>query len=328
MARETDDGVNLLEIDPGEDHEQDGHEGADRDGNREEADGADKDKDKGKEKDPRDEALRETRRALKESRLANKQVNETAQFWMNEARRTAAPGGRKEKEEEPDVKISVDLVEAVSSGNAADIRKAMKEMGFVSQKEMDAAINQARSEVTTQSGRDAQLYNDYPDLADDKSEMFKATARIYNELAADDPMLAKSGSLAKIAAALADKELGRKNGDRDRDRDDDRPRRRATSRRADPDLEIDDEDREDPDEREDREDREKERVARVGRQSGDRGRRATGRGERDNDTLDATQKTIVAKLKAAGADISEEGYRKRALAGVRMSGMPTRRPRY
>lgn len=323
MPRETDDGVNLLEIDPQDDHEQEGHEGADRAESDKEKEAADK----AKEKDPRDEALRETRRALKELRLSNKQITETAQHWMNEARRGPAP--QKKDSEPEDIKLSVDLVEAVSSGNAKDIQKAMREMGFVSQKEMDDAITKARSEVTTQGGRDAKLYSDYPDLADEESRFFKVTARIYNDLAAGDEHLAKSGKLAKIAADLADKELGR-----DRDRDDDRPARRraTTSRRADPDLEVDEEEeREDPDDRadrEDREDREKERVERVGRQSGDRGRRTTSRDARDSDALDATQKSIVAKLKAAGADISEEGYRKRAQKGIRMSGLPTRRAKY
>jgi hypothetical protein len=267
-----------------------------------------------KDKPAEDDSPKEMRRALKEMRQALKETNETARFWMEQAR-TGGARPKKDEEPEPEPKVSVDLVEAVTNGDAKAITKAMRELGFVSRAELESHVNARVESTRAQVSQEQQLYDRYPDLADDKSEFFKATAQIYNDLARKDPQLAKSGTLAEIAAELADKRLAKTEG-RDTSRSSTRSRRAP----AEPEYDVDDDDL-DPDE-------EEERVERVGRQSGERGRRTSSGRDRDDTTLDATQKTIVAKLKAAGADISEDGYRKRAQKGVRLAGMPTRRPRF
>ncbi len=170
-------------------------------------------------------------------------------------------------------------------------------MGVAFQGDVKNTVAQARSASDT----DAQLLKQYPDLADDKSEFFQVTAEIYNDLARD-PHMKKSPRLSALAAELADKRL---NGAE--------PVRR--SRRA-VEPEDDDDDDLDPEEQ---------RISRVRRQASSSGRRSTRSADSGGEELDAMQKTIVAKLRAAGADITEDGYRKRAQAGVRMSGIPTRR---
>jgi hypothetical protein len=68
-------------------------------------------------------------------------------------------------------------------------------------------------------------------------------------------------------------------------------------------------------------DKETDRQERVARQSGDRGTR-TKRSEGSSDELSPLQKRIVDQM-----GITEEGYRKRANAGIAMSGLPMRRGR-
>lgn len=244
-----------------------------------------------------DETLKEMRRALKESRTALRETNEMAKFWMAKAQ----GGATAQAEAEPEPTTSVDLVEAITNNDAKAVAKALREMGVAFSTDVDGKIHAARTAV----GKDAELYDRFPDLADSKSDLFLETAKVYNDLARRDPALAKSGVLAEVAAELAEKRL---NGSD------------PAPRRPQPDFDVDDD--------EEADDREAERVRRVRAQSGDRGRRTSSRASGDSDALDATQKTIVAKLRAAGADISEEGYRKRAQSGVRMSGLPTRKARY
>ena len=252
---------------------------------------------KPKEKNPADDSLREMRRALKETREALKQTNDTARFWMEQARST---GKKAEPAEEAAPAVSVDLVEAITNGDTKAIAKAMRELGFVSAKEVQQAIGSTRRQMTDEQ----KLYEKFPDLEDDKSELFQRTAQIFNDLASD-PHMKNSPRLAEVAAKLAAKEL------------DDEPAARRRPAREEADEDFD-------------EDEEEERVQRVARQSGSRGRATARRGDERgaSQELDSMQKSIVAKLKAAGADISEEGYRKRAQSGVRMAGLPTRRPRY
>jgi hypothetical protein len=70
---------------------------------------------------------------------------------------------------------------------------------------------------------------------------------------------------------------------------------------------------------------EESRAARVSRQSGGRSARPAGGGGRGgNQELSPAQSRIIENLRAVGADISEEGYRKRATSGVRMAGVRRR----
>lgn len=253
------------------------------------------------------ETLRETRRTIKEQRLALKESNEAARYWMEQARANNGAAA-KPAEAETEPSTSVDLVEAITNGDAKAITQAMRDLGFVRKGEVESVVAAGTRSRSTEED----LYKRFPDLKDEESDLFKTTAEVYNDLKRRDPSLAKSGLLAEIAAEIADKRLGNEpaRGRRAAARDG------AGARGED---EFDDE----PD------DEEEERVSRVRRQTGDRGSRSSrGQDRGGSDELDKTQKTIVARLKAIGADITEDGYRKRATAGVRMSGLPTRRARF
>jgi hypothetical protein len=252
---------------------------------------------------PEQGLLKEMRRSMKELRTSVSQANQTAQFWMQKAQGTqekAAPAA----EEEP--KLSVDLVEAIANGDVKAITAALKEMGFARTSDVQRDVDRKLTGSRNAQNSDQALIDEYPELADSKSEFFRVTAEIYNNLLREDPSLKGSNVLTKVAAELAEKRLGL---------DEPAPARgrRAAAR------EEDDEEEEDG--------AEADRVRRVAQQSGGRNRRPA-QADPASTELDRMQKSIVAKLRAAGGDISEEGYKKRATAGIRMSGLPTRRARY
>ena len=72
---------------------------------------------------------------------------------------------------------------------------------------------------------------------------------------------------------------------------------------------------------------ESERAARVSRQSGGGSRRATRAATPEEEQLSSGQRSIVEKFMAAGAPITEEAYKKRAFAGVKLGGSLGRRAR-
>lgn len=244
----------------------------------------------------------ELERALKSERRARREAETAARFWGEQARTTAKPAKAEEAAEEAEPTLSVDLVDALTNGDHKAVKKALREMGFASKDEVEAAIAKTRAQVTNE----AALLQKYPFLGEEGSEAFKRTGEIYNELAAD-PSLKGSSKLVEIAARMVAAELG------------ETPARRSKPASR-PVVDIDDDD--------DFDDDEQDRIARVSRQSGDRGRRPTRDVDGDRgDELDAMQKSIVQRLRAAGADIDEEKYAKRARAGIRMGGLPTVRRR-
>jgi hypothetical protein len=224
-------------------------------------------------------------------------------FWYEKAT-AAAANAEPEPEPEPEPeKVSVDLVEAVTAGDARALRQALAEMGFVSRKDMEKEIQTRIGQARTQITEEAKLYGKYPDLQDEQSELFQKTREVYLDLA-KDPAMAKSSRLVETAARLAASELGMEE------------RQPARSRR-----------REEPPEvpEEDFDEEEAERVERVRSQEGSRGRPHAAAGRTQDEDLSPMQRSIVARFRAAGANITEDGYRKRAQAGIRLSGLPTRR---
>ena len=215
-------------------------------------------------------------------RAENVELQNTARFWSERAQTSAQPT-KKETPVADEPKLNDDIVEALSSNDPARITKVLGGLGFVRRAEVEQAINTTTNRVVGEQT----LLGQYPDLKDKNSEMFKTTARHYNELKAD-PDFAKSTNLTAVAARLAAAELGSK-------------------AQAEPDSD---------------------RAARVSRQTGDRGRRPSTRETAEDggsDELSAAQKAVLNKFIMAGANVSEEGYKKRAQTGVRMGGAPTRR---
>jgi hypothetical protein len=231
-----------------------------------------------KAKPETDSEAKTLREELKRERESRAEAEENARFWHGKAK--SSPAETPKAKETP--KLTVDLVDAISSNDPVRIRQAMSELGFVDGSEVDRRVNATATTVRTEE----QLYGSYPELRDPKSEFYKATAKHYNELR-QDPALANAPSLMVVAARLAKAEL-------------------ATPAK-------DDEEEDD-------------RAQRVARQSGDRGRRpaSRGSGKDEPEELSGAQRSVIAKFQEAGAALTEEGYTKRAKAGVRMGGTPTR----
>jgi hypothetical protein len=234
-------------------------------------------------KDAAKDSDRELREEVKALRGRVSEAENNAKYWHGKAAQAPV---KEEKADEPDPALSSDLVDAISSGDKKLVQKLFKEMGFVSSKDVDKAISTTRAQIT----EEAKLYGAFPELQDNKSELFQLTAAKYNELASD-PILAKSGKLIEIAAKLAAAELGTEKA-------------KPANRRAAADEE------------------ETDRVRRVSTQTVPRGSKVAR--DATNDDLSAAQSNLVKKFQAAGSTITEEGYKKHASLGVRMSG-PGRR---
>ncbi len=224
---------------------------------------------------------------LKEARKARHESDETARYWA-ERSRDDAPAPKVEAE--PDAG-EIDIVNELTANGTKGLESVLAKLGYAKKADIESRISATRSEITDQ----ATLLRKYPDLEDDSSPFFKATAAVYNSLKTD-PHMAKSSRLIEIAARTAKAEMPQ------------------TRRRA---AEPEDDDGADP--RYDNEDEEDSHVSRVARQSGDRGRRETRSAPEELTTL---QKKMVAKFAAVGANITEESYAKRAQSGIRMGGHP------
>jgi hypothetical protein len=235
--------------------------------------------------DAKEDAARELREENKALRQRAAEAEDNAKFWHGKAKDGGGGKGtpKAEPTEEESAAFSEDIVDALASGDKKRVAKLMGEMGFVRKDDVDQAISRTRAQI----GEESKLYGKYPDLQDTSSEFFKLASEKYNELAAD-PILAKSGKLIEIAARLAEAELGGGTGSR------------KAGRSSDAEEEV-------------------ERVRRVGSQSGDRGRKPAGKAP-DNSDLSPQQASIIAKFKAAGSSLSEDGYRARANKGVNMAG--------
>jgi hypothetical protein len=245
----------------------------------------------------KDDEVTLLRRQLKEEQRTRREFQKAAEFWGAQAR--GAAGKKNDPEPEPEPQITVDLVDAITSGDTKAFTKGLREMGFATEKDVQARISQTRAQISEET----KLLAQYPELQDEQSEFFQVTGEIYNSL---DPIVKKSPNAVALAARMARAELGGAEPPR-------RSKRQPPAEDYEPDLDDDDV--------------EQDRVRRVSRQSGDRGRAAARREDGEREELNAVQKSIVAKLAAAGAPITEDSYRKRAQAGVRMGGLPTRRAR-
>jgi hypothetical protein len=250
-------------------------------------------------------AVSESEKALKlqlrNERQSRQDAENNARYWHEKAQQSAAapavPAKKEAKEENPS-----DFIEQLTERGSAAIDDLLAERGYVRKEEVEARITHARNQVTVESA----LARDYPDLQDSESEFFKETAAQYQTLIAETPELKGNPRTMRLAAKLAAAEFG-----------DAEPERKAPKKgKVVPIVEDDDED---DDEQEDTpENRETSRVRRVQSQSvtGRRVRRETG----DDDGLDRVQKGIVANLRAAGANITEESLIKRIQGGTKLSG--------
>jgi hypothetical protein len=147
-------------------------------------------------KDDKGDDAKAIREELRSLRARVTEAETDSRFWREQAKSPAAAAAKDEEPEEDDVKIDGDLVDIISSGDAKLIRDTFKKMGFVGKAEVDAAIKRTREEI----GQKSQMFREYPDLENPKSDFFKETDREYRALSEKYPRLVGTDELIAMAA--------------------------------------------------------------------------------------------------------------------------------
>lgn len=252
------------------------------------------------EPDPRKQ-LEEMRKELEETRASEK-------FWAEKARGAKAADSPPDDDEEPDEpedddddddeELKDDSPDKAFEDFSAKGIEALVKRGVLTKKAARQIIERAATKIATKIARtevgkarrelsqDAELASQYPELQDEKSELFVKTREIYRGMVKDDPALKRSPAALKMAARQAKLELqlteraeGRRNGEEER----------------------------------------RDRIRRQGETGSRRNVEFIGEDEGD-DKLSPAQQKILNSFNADGTDeISEDAYLKRAKAGVRMS---------
>ena len=241
---------------------------------------------------------------LETERKNRQTADETARYWQSKSTQGApAPAAEPAK---PAAKAE-DFLEAITSGDTSRIQGVLDQLGFVKREDVARELNAARSTARTE----ALLEKEYPTITDNRSTMFKTTARIFQELSNEEPALKTSPKTTLLAARLAEAELLRKGIDP----------RAGEDAVDEPEEETDDEERPTPRARE----TEAARVRRVQAVAGARRTPSSNRSREGSDDLTPMQKDLIQKFRDAGAEsLTEETFRKRAQAGIRMGGAPGR----
>ncbi len=253
---------------------------------------ADKPKDKDSEADLRKE-ITNLRQQLRES-------GDSERYWAEQARGRGAAASDADDDtaddtaplDEPEETTDEFLDRLSKEGPRAVAKVAEKigaKAGYVRKADVEKIAAKIAGEIVERkAGRmsaDARLMGEHPELKDENSPVFKATAAIYREMVGRDPNLKDSPETLFLAARLAKAELkAAGNGTRGRDADD-----------------------EPGDYREDREDREDSRRRRIESQQGDTSRGRSAPYEGDEDPLTPAQRDIVDMFAKVGVD--EQAYR-------------------
>lgn len=248
------------------------------------------------EEDPRDRDLKNLRREARRQTARIRELEDSERHWAEAARSGRGAEAEPPEKSAPVEETEIDLIGAITDGGVKGLEGVLKQLGYVKEADVQDRIERTRGQITN----DARLLAKFPDLGDEESEFFAATARRYERLKANKA-IRESGMLMELAAELAEKDVADGDG-----------RKRSGARRR-PEAEPDDEDPE-----RDEGEAEDERVDRVRAQAGSRGARPA-RESPASDELSPLQRRIAKKF-----EISEDAYKKRAKAGVRMSGLPRR----
>lgn len=277
----------LDDVQPGDQPEGSGDKGAGDKG-----DGSSKGK--GKDQDE----VRQLRRELEAERGRRRELEESERHWAEVARRgqqQPEPDGEDEdEEEEQDPDLSDDSPEKLADEFTTQGLSALVKRGVLTKKEAREIIRREAAKIAREvvgaerqkMTADAKILNDFPELKDKGSDLWKRTSeRLKEAVALDGPQAAKSAATLYACARAAKAELAAE---------------ARQKRQRDPDLDDDDfADRED----EDVED-ERDRRRRVREQSGDRSRGGRGGFDDDSGTLGPDAREMI---RAMG--ITEEQYR-------------------
>lgn len=251
------------------------------------------------------EAERALRAELKAAHNREKAANQralesenTARFWHEKNKETPAPAKTATAEPED----AANFIEQLTERGAGAIDDLLAKRGYVRQDQVEARIARERQSFTTE----AALARDYPDLQNSDSEFFKETATQYQMLISETPELKGNPKAMRLAAKLAAVEFELPGA---------APKPRKAGRPIEAVMPDDDEEEEEEDTAAVRETT---RVRRV--QSQSVSTRRSRREAADDEGLDPMQKSMVANLRAAGANITEDKLIARMKAGTNLSG--------
>jgi len=98
-----------------------------------------------------------------------------ADYWYGQRAQAAAPPT---PEPEPEPEEDIDVLDALTTKGMKGLDEILAKRGYVRGDEVDARVNSRANQLAAEN----QLLTAYPDLQDDKSEFFQATAQHYNDL--------------------------------------------------------------------------------------------------------------------------------------------------
>jgi len=273
------------------------------------------------------EKIELTRAEFEAIKRERDEARQSEQFWAKQARAGSRPQQTDVDEPEEELVETGDLVpevtgdtgvdeaifndpdkwaEAIAKGPAA-IQAFIKKAGYITGKDAaDIAAKVARRTVQVERqkmGSDAAIIRDFPDLADPKSELYKATAAEVNRMNALDPNARRVPAVtlyaaAQVAKAKLDARAGGSRSRNERDPEDDDHYERYDRRGGGGD---------------------EERDRRLRAASQDATRRRGGDPDDDNAPLDADAREVARQM-----GVSEADYLKEAKA-MRGSGAGRRR---
>jgi len=234
--------------------------------------------------------LAELRKQLKDQETRIGELSASERYWADQARgRVPAGDDPGEPAEDPDPEPEPDetpdeFLDRLSKEGAGAIAKVLDKKGYVRKQDVAKVAEQVARQIVEKErgklGADAKLIGQFPELRDEKSELFQATATIYRELIADDPGLKSSPATLFMAARAAKAEL-------------------ATKAKA--------AHRDDGEPGDYREDREETRRRRIEAQNGDTGRGRSTPYEGDHEDLGPAQREVIDLFSRFGVD--ERSYR-------------------
>lgn len=187
--------------------------------------------------------------------------DDAVRYWHGEAKKGAKA---EPKADEPDEDEKIDLLDVIGTKGTKGLTAVLRKAGFVSAAEVDQKVEQRTAQVV----RESKLVQEFPELSDDKSEFFKATAVEFGKLQRDGMPKAIAMEQAARNVRLAEYEAGTAT---------------PAAKTKDP---------------------EAERQRRIKAQGGDRGTRRSG--TEDSDALSDDQKTILAGMRVSEKDFREQ----------------------
>jgi hypothetical protein len=194
-------------------------------------------KPKGKDGEDFAASVRELRNELKAAKGQIDELRGSERVWFDRYEKLAKGGkpepadGADPDDDDPEIADDTPdkLVDEFSAqGVAALVRrgvltkKAAKEL---IRREAEKVAREVVGRATTAAVKDSQLFGEFPDLRDTKSELYKRTAEVYREMVKDDPdaanstrALARAAKEAKLTMRIEQLEKGGGRGDDDRER--------------------------------------------------------------------------------------------------------------